>query len=166
MRVLELGNYVVPAYAGMLLAEQGHEVRKWVNGRDPILGLNRGEELWAWLNHGKTVEERHPRDLSDCDWPECVIDNFRPETLARWGLDPAEIAKERGIVWVSMRSESGDRSFDLIAQARSWMEFAPWVPFWAGDTIGGLWLAFKAMTVRTPGRGAGSRPGLPLEMAA
>lgn len=46
-----------------------------------------------------------------------------------------------------MRSEVGERSFDVIAQARSWLEYAPWVPFWAGDTIGGLWLAFKLLAV-------------------
>jgi hypothetical protein len=151
MRVLELGSYVAPAYAGMVLAEQGHEVVKWTDGRDPILGLHRGPELWDWLNHGKTIEERHPRAVIDLDGPGAVIDNFRPATLARWGLDPARIAADRGFVWVSLRSEQGDRSFDLIAQARSWMEYAPWVPFWAGDTIAGLWLAFKALAAREPG---------------
>ncbi len=158
MTILELGNYVVPAYAGMILAEQGHRVVKWTNGRDPILSLNRGAELWAWINHGKCLEDRHPEvlsgDLSDAfsdEHPDVILDNFRPETLGRWGLDPAAIAVREGIRWVSMRSEVGDRSFDILAQARSWMEYAPWVPFWAGDTIGGLWLAFKALADRTPG---------------
>ncbi len=152
LRILELGNYVVPSYAGMILAEQGHRVEKWTNGRDPILSLHRGDELWAWINRGKTLTDRHPRTLLD-DWPgaNIVLDNFRPETLARWGVDPAVLARRWGCVWVSMRSESGDRSFDLIAQARSWMEYAPWVPFWAGDTIGGLWLAFKALAAPGPG---------------
>jgi hypothetical protein len=67
MRILELGNYVVPAYAGMILAEQGHAVTKWTNGRDPILSLNRGDELWRWINHGKRTEDRHPRILA-ADW--------------------------------------------------------------------------------------------------
>ena len=49
-----------PAYAGMILAEQGHAVVKWTNGKDPILSLNRGDELWAWINHGKRIEDRHP----------------------------------------------------------------------------------------------------------
>jgi hypothetical protein len=158
LRILELGSYVVPAFAGMILAEQGHAVRKWINGRDPILGLNHGAELWAWINHGKTLEDRHPRELLDPEWDawgpdgyDIVLDNIRPETLATWGIDPAAIARRQEIVWVSMRAEVGDRSFDLIAQARSWMEYAPWVPFWAGDTIGGLWLAFKALAATEPG---------------
>src|SRR6185437_4027761 len=30
--------------------------------------------------------------------------------------------------------------------------YAPWVPFWAGDTCGGLWLAFKALAMHAQGR--------------
>lgn len=146
LRVLELGNYVVPSYAGMILREQGCTVEKWTNGRDPILSCNRGAELWAWINDGKVIVDTHPREVAmEADRFDVVLDNFRPATLAGWNLDPASIAASSGVVWVSMRSEAGDRSFDLIAQARSWMEYAPWVPFWAGDTIGGLWLAFKAL---------------------
>jgi hypothetical protein len=158
MRILELGNYVVVGYAGMILAEQGHAVTKWTNGKDPILSLRCGDRLWAWINQGKVVEDLHPRILAG-DWdrifdgqpPEIVIDNIRPATLENWGLDPAEIAASQAVRWVSMRSEVGDRSFDIIAQARSWLEYAPWVPFWAGDTIGGLWLAFKALASGKPG---------------
>jgi crotonobetainyl-CoA:carnitine CoA-transferase CaiB-like acyl-CoA transferase len=142
----------------MLLAEQGCRVTKWSDGRDPILGLNRGEELWAWVNHGKVVVDEHPGVLAG-EWfapgrgPDIVLDNFRPETLKRWHLDPAALAARHGLVWVSMRSEAGDRSFDLLAQARSWMgEGAPWVPFWAGDTVGGLWMAFKALAMHSAGR--------------
>ena len=152
-RVLELGSYVVPAYAGMVLAEQGHHVTKWVKpGADPILGLHRGDELWRWINHGKRLEDRHPRDLLSTDerW-DIVIDNFRPSTLAKWSIDPARIAKDRGLRWVSLRSEVGEVSFDLIAQARSWMEFCPWVPFYVGDTVAGLWVAFKALAGDEPG---------------
>jgi crotonobetainyl-CoA:carnitine CoA-transferase CaiB-like acyl-CoA transferase len=158
MNVLEIGNYVVPAYAGMILAEQGAQVVKWHDGKDPILGLNRGADLWAWVNHGKSLESRHPRELLDPaafasgSAPDVVIENFRPATLARWGIDPAWVAADRGLVWVSMRPDVGDRSFDILAQARSWMEYAPWAPFWAGDTIGGLWVAFKALAMHSAGR--------------
>lgn len=154
-RVLELGNYVVPAYAGMLLAEQGYAVTKWVNGRDPILSLAAGADLWGWLNAGKTLDDRHPADLLGPGAPgvAVVLDNFRPETLAGWGIDPAALAAERSLVWVSMRSELPGRSFDLIAQARSWLEYTrEQVPFWVGDTSGGLWLAFKALAMHAAGR--------------
>jgi hypothetical protein len=148
LRVLELGNFVVPAYAGMILAEQGATVQKWTNGSDPILGCRSGPALWDWINHGKTLVNRPVTSLlSDPPEVDVVIDNFRPSTLAGWGLDPRELAALHGWVWVSMRSEVGERSFDLIAQARSIREYGPHVPFWLGDTAGGLWMAFKALAM-------------------
>jgi hypothetical protein len=50
-----------------------------------------------------------------------------------------------------MRGEDGGRSFDVVAQARAWGDFAPWAPFWIGDTSGGLWLAFKALSMHARG---------------
>ena len=158
MRVLELGNYVVPAYAGMVLTEQGHQVVKWTNYKDPLFDNRQGDELWAWLNAGKTVLARDARELTG-EWdvvlpgwkPDVVLENFRASTLASWGIDPVEMADRYGVRWVAMRDELGGRSFDLIAQARSWLEYAPWVPFWVGDTCAGLWMAFKAMASSEPG---------------
>jgi len=80
-----------------------------------------------------------------------VLDNFRTATLAAWGIEPDKLAHRYGWVWCSMRPDLGDRSFDLIAQARSLMEFCPWIPFWLGDTAGGLWLAFKALAMHAAG---------------
>jgi hypothetical protein len=153
LRVLELGNFVVPAYAGMILAEQGAEVQKWTNGKDPILGCRSGADLWAWINHGKTLLNRPAASLpGDPPSVDIVIENFRPGTLAGWGVDPAALAERHGWVWVSMRSEVGERSFDLIAQARSTAEYAPHIPFWLGDTAGGLWCAFKALAMHAAGQ--------------
>jgi hypothetical protein len=68
VKVLEIGSYVSVAYAGMLLAEQGHTVEKWTQaGRDPILGLRSGDALWAWINHGKTVVDKHARRSLTCN---------------------------------------------------------------------------------------------------
>ena len=72
LRVLELGNYVVPAYAGMILAEQGAEVQKWTNGKDPILGCRSGADLWAWINHGKTLLDRPVASLPG-DPPQSIL---------------------------------------------------------------------------------------------
>lgn len=144
MRILELGAYIVPAYAGMLLAEQGHEVEKWTLGQDPIQRLRRGDELWAFFNAGKTVVERHVADVEPhLARFDAVVDNLRADALVRWGIDPARLAEKHGITWTSLRSEVDGRSFDIIAQARSWMEYTPHVPFYVGDTVGGLFLAFK-----------------------
>lgn len=148
MRVLELGNTIAPAYCGMLLAEQGHEVVKWMLPPDPIHRLYRGRELAAWLNHGKIMRERHARDLltltDSIDWPDVLLENFRPSTLQKWGIDPPALAAKYGVIWISMRSEVGEVSFDLLAQMRSWAEYTDWTPFYVGDTSAGLWMAFKA----------------------
>ncbi|HEY1292764.1 MAG TPA: CoA transferase [Chloroflexota bacterium] len=150
MRVLELGNYVSVAYAGMLLAEQGFEVTKWVApepARDPILGLDHGDELWAWINAGKTLVARRAHELAQLPLGDVgiVLDNVRPATLASWGIEPATLAQRWAVVWVSLRSEVGERSFDVVAQARSWMEYGPWLPIYLGDTTAGLMMAFKAL---------------------
>ena len=89
MKILELGNYVVPAYAGMILAEQGHQVEKWTNGQDPILGCQRGGELWAWINEGKTLRDCHPCQIeAEASRFDAILDNFRPATLQRWASTP------------------------------------------------------------------------------
>jgi crotonobetainyl-CoA:carnitine CoA-transferase CaiB-like acyl-CoA transferase len=158
LRVLELGNYVVPAYAGMILAEQGAKVYKWTKpGTDPILTCHHGDRLWAWINEGKYITDIHPEQVASVARAyDIIIDNFRPQTLDRWSINPQRIAEENRVVWVSMRSDvpssHSGRSFDIIAQARSTMEFAPWAPYWIGDTAGGLWLAFKALAMHTAGR--------------
>lgn len=150
VRVLELGQYVAPAYAGMLLAEQGCAVDKWVGPKlDPIQTLDHGAELWTWINKGKLVLRSDvPRDLHrHIGQYDAIIDNFRPSTLERWGINPCELATTHDLVWVSLRSEVGEYSFDVIAQARSIMEYTPWVPFYLGDTAPGLMLAFKVLAM-------------------
>ncbi len=153
MRVLELGNYIAPAYAGMILGEQGHYVQKWVNepNTDPVFDLYRGDELWSWLNADKEIVARHPIEVKHTRRFDVVIDNFKPSTLATWHIDPAKIAIEHNLVWVSLRSEVGETSFDILAQARSTAEYGPYIPFYIGDTSAGLWMAFKATAMRIPG---------------
>ncbi|NYH77477.1 hypothetical protein FHR84_000791 [Actinopolyspora biskrensis] len=151
-RVLELGSYVLPAYAGMILAEQGYEVTKWTNPAghpDPIQGLHRGDELWSWINHDKNLRPAHAReviDLSPGD-VDMVIDNFRSSAWQRWGLDPATEAARLRVPWVSMRDEFDERSFDAVAQARAVLEHGSYQPYYLGDTSGGLWLAYKAVVL-------------------
>ncbi|MER5883283.1 CoA transferase [Streptomyces sp. NPDC001941] len=151
-KVLELGSYVLPAYAGMVLAEQGCHITKWTHPEgkpDPVQELRRGHELWDWINHGKTLVPRHARNITslapgDVD---VVIDNIRATAWERWGIDPQREAERLGVPWVSMRDEFDGRSFDAVAQARALMEHGPYVPFYLGDTSGGLWLAFKALAL-------------------
>lgn len=145
MKVLELGSYIAPAYAGMILAEQGHWVIKWTTD-DPIHTLNRGDELWSWITHQKMIFETHARlvkDLKAGDF-DIIIDNFRADTWTRWGINPAELAQQLDVTWVSLRADDDKRSFDVVAQARAWGDMGH-LPFYIGDTAAGLWLAFKAL---------------------
>jgi len=137
---------IAPAYAGMILAEQGHRVIKWTLGEDPTLTLNGGAELWAWLNHGKTIEQRHASLVNALcrDEFDVVIDNTRAVTWERWGVDPARLALDLDVTWVSLRDDFDQRSFDVVAQARAWGNLGS-LPFYVGDTAAGLWLAFKAL---------------------
>lgn len=148
MRVLELGSYVSVAYAGMLLAEQGHEVEKWISPtrEDPILGLKEGEKLWEWINYRKNVHEVHAKGVTRLFNGEfdVVIDNVRSTTWQSWGVDPHKEAIRIDCGWVSLRDEFDGRSFDVVAQARAWGDHSPALPFYLGDTAAGLFLAFKA----------------------
>lgn len=155
LRVLELGAYVAPAYAGMLLAEQGHRVVKWCSptSPDPVLGLRHGDRLWAWLNHGKTVQYIHGRDIAGMapGSVDVVVDNLRASAWAGWQVDPAEQAYRLGVPWVALRDDFDGRSFDAVAQARAWGDHLGYLPVYLGDTSGGLWLAFKAASTAVSG---------------
>jgi len=154
-RVLELGQYIAPAYAGMLLAEQGYYVEKWVgpDREDPILGLLRGEELWEWINYRKFIKTKHAKNVVQLQNGEVdfIIDNLRRSAWEKWGINPKSEAERIGCVWVSLRDELGGRSFDAVAQARAWMRHTPYVPFYVGDTTAGLWMVFKATSALVNG---------------
>jgi crotonobetainyl-CoA:carnitine CoA-transferase CaiB-like acyl-CoA transferase len=143
------------AYAGMILAEQGFEVTKWVSATrpDPVEELIRGDELWAWLNKGKKIVKRHAVEIAQQGINrvdpgfDLIIDNVRAETWSRWGVNPARQAERMIVPWVSLRDDFDGRGFDAIAQARAWGDHIGYVPVYLGDTAGGLWLAYKALSL-------------------
>jgi hypothetical protein len=155
LRVLELGAYVAPAYAGMVLAEQGHRVMKWCSPTtpDPVLGLRHGQRLWAWLNDAKTVRHVHARLVADlpAGSVDVVVDNLRASTWAAWRVDPAEQAHRLAVPWVALRDDLDGRSFDAVAQARAWGDHIGYLPAYLGDTSAGLWMAFKAASTAVAG---------------
>jgi formyl-CoA transferase len=104
IRVIELGNFIAAPSAGRLLAEFGAEVVK-------IERPGTGDELRRWRLHGGdtsllfrtigrnkksvTLDLRRPegRDVAlrlatDAD---VLLENFRPGTLEKWGLGPADL---------------------------------------------------------------------------
>jgi formyl-CoA transferase/succinyl-CoA--D-citramalate CoA-transferase len=105
VRVLELGSFIAGPFAGQLLGDYGADVIKVEapGEGDPMRhwGVTRdGDSLW-WPTIGRnkrsiTLDLRHERGrelaaglAGKCD---VVLENFRPGTLARWGLDFATLS--------------------------------------------------------------------------
>lgn len=145
MKVLEVCRYIAPAYAGMVLAEQGVQVDKWVMTDEPILTLKHGEQLWEWINHGKNLSPIAGRKIEDARGYDAILTNLRP-------VNVNDVAQKTRAAVIKLTPVGCDRSFDVVAQMQAWGDFAPWVPFYLGDTVAGLWMAFKAMTAK-PGMG-------------
>lgn len=100
IRVLELGSFIAGPFAGQLLGDYGAEVIKVEppDTGDPMRqwGIVReGESLW-WpgiARNKKSVaidlRQERGRELVRrlADHCDVIIENFRPGTLSRWGLD-------------------------------------------------------------------------------
>jgi crotonobetainyl-CoA:carnitine CoA-transferase CaiB-like acyl-CoA transferase len=137
IRVLELGSFIAGPFAGQLLADYGAEVIKIEPPRtgDPMRhwGITRdGESLWwpAIARNKKSVTvdlrgERGQRLLRDlvvnCD---VVLENFRPGTMSRWGLDYESLrAINPGVVVVHVSGfgqsgpNAGHAGFGSVAEA-------------------------------------------------
>ncbi|MGB3440717.1 MAG: CoA transferase [Actinophytocola sp.] len=137
VRVLELGSFIAGPFAGQLLADYGAEVIKIEPPRtgDPMRhwGITKdGESLWwpAIARNKKSVTvdlrgergQRLVRDLvANCD---VVLENFRPGTMARWGLDYESLrAVNPGVVVVHVSGfgqtgpNAGHAGFGSVAEA-------------------------------------------------
>lgn len=128
LRVLELGSFIAGPFAGQLLGDYGAEVLKVesANGGDAMRrwGLNvEGESLWwpAIARNKKSValdlRREEGRDvirrlIAEVD---IVLENFRPGTLEKWGLDYATLSALNPrliMVHVSGFGQTGPRASD------------------------------------------------------
>jgi formyl-CoA transferase len=170
IRVLELGNFIAAPTAARLLADFGAEVIK-------VERPGKGDELRNWrlfagetsmlyrtINRNKRSIEldlRSPAGLAaakkliaTCD---VLVENFRPGTLDKWGLDAATLAAinpELVVARVSAYGQTGpmhDRpGFAAVAEAYGGLrelvgeEDRPpsRVGVSIGDSIAGLYAAF------------------------
>jgi len=126
IRVLELGNFIAGPFAGQLFGDYGADVIKIESpdGGDPMrrwgVTVN-GDSLW-WpaiaRNKQSVVADLKDRadlamvqDLaSQCD---VIVENFRPGTLAKFGLDYASVSVSNpGVIvtHVSGFGQTGPRS--------------------------------------------------------
>ncbi|RTL65124.1 MAG: CoA transferase [Pseudonocardiaceae bacterium] len=190
VRVLELGNYIAAPTAGRLLADFGAEVIKVERPRT-------GDELRNWrlyagdtsmlyrtINRGKksiVLDLRSPegrdavlRLVATCD---AVLENFRPGTLEKWGLGPAELDAVNPDVIVSRVSAFGQTGplserpgFAAVAEAMGGLRDLVGEPdrppsrtgVSIGDSIAGLYAGFgvvMALFQREKARGT-DRPSL------
>ncbi|GAC1455831.1 MAG: CoA transferase [Candidatus Limnocylindrales bacterium] len=114
VRVVELGMMIAGPFAGRILADLGAEVIKVeAPGKgDPLRDwkhLHEGTSLW-WRVQSRnkwvvTADLRRPEGQALVrrliEQSDVLLENFRPGTLERWGLDPAELRAARpGLVVV------------------------------------------------------------------
>jgi len=193
IRVLELGNYIAAPTAGRMLADFGADVIKVERPRT-------GDELRNWrlyagatsmlyrtVNRNKRSIEldlRTPRGrravLDLVAKSDVLIENFRPGTLDRWGLDAATLAEanpELVVARVSAFGQTGPLSarpgFAAVAEAYGGLRELVGEPdrpparvgVSIGDSIAGLYAAFGVMMTlfqRESARAAGRQGPSPV----
>jgi crotonobetainyl-CoA:carnitine CoA-transferase CaiB-like acyl-CoA transferase len=112
IRVLDFGQYVAGPLAAVLLADQGADVIHI----DPPGGPRFAGLPDAFFNRGKRRAILDLKQAEDLDVArrlaaaaDVVIENFRPGTLARLGLDPAELRSDSpGLIVCSMPGFGAD----------------------------------------------------------
>ena len=119
VRVLDLGTRIAAPFCAGLLGEQGAEV---IKVEQPGTGdfmrtigpFEDGYSLfWAVEGRGRksvTLDLRRPegQDLFRrlAETADVVVENFRPGTLERWGIEPG--ACDAGLVWVRISAFGQD----------------------------------------------------------
>lgn len=192
VRVLELGGYVSGPTGARLLADFGAEVIK-------IERPGSGDELRSWRRYSGTTSmlfrtinrnkksvvldlkteegQAAVRELArSCD---IVIENFRPGTLEKWGIGPAELSARNPdliVVRVSAFGQTGPRAhqpgFAAVAEAMAGLRAVTGDPdrppsrvgVSIGDSIAGIYAAFGALLAlhkRQKDRAAGRSTALP-----
>ena len=142
LRVLEFGQLIAGPYVGTLLGDFGADVvkveappdgdamRDWGRHR------HNGHSLWwAVLARNKRsvalnlrIERCQELALELCAGADVVIENFRPGTMERWGLGPADVhARNPGCIYARI---SG---YGQTGRYRDRPGFAS-----AGEALGGL----------------------------
>ncbi|MEO8345623.1 MAG: CoA transferase [Betaproteobacteria bacterium] len=173
LRVLELGSMLAGPFVGALLADFGAEVIKAEKpGKPDALREwppHKGETplWWKTMARGKklvTLDIATPEGreiaLALIARSDVVIENFKPGTMERWGLDPAQIAHSMPrTVWVRVSGfgQSGPYSrrggyatvaegFSGMASFAGFADRGPMVSaFPLGDYLAGVFGAFGAM---------------------
>lgn len=123
LRVVEMGQLLAGPFCGQLLADfgadvikveppgQGDPMREW--GREKAGGRSLWWPIVARGKRSVTIDLREPagqdlarRLIAEAD---VLIENFRPGTLERWGLDPADLMRaDPGLIVVRVSGYGQD----------------------------------------------------------
>ena len=132
LRVLELGSMLAGPFVGTMLADFGADVikvekpgkpdalREWPphKGDVPLWWktMSRGKRLVSLDISRPEARETALRLIGKSD---IVIENFKPGTLERWGLDPAKLAQSwPKIVWVRVSGYGQTGPIERMAAMR------------------------------------------------
>lgn len=105
LRVVEMGQLIAGPFCGQLLGDMGAEIakietpgagdtmRQWGQGPQPVSWrvIARNKYSVALDLRGKEGQELARRLVGAAD---ILIENFRPGTLEKWGLDPKRLCEE------------------------------------------------------------------------
>jgi formyl-CoA transferase len=104
LRVVEMGQLIAGPFCGQLLGDMGAEVIKIEppGVGDPMRQWGRGAPVWweviARNKKSVSLNLREPEGQAIARQlivgADILIENFRPGTLERWGLDPAALRAE------------------------------------------------------------------------
>ena len=125
LRVLDLGTRIAAPFCAGLLGEQGAEVIKieqpgrgdFMRDIGPFASDNGGMDyslFWAVEGRGRKSVTLDLRQLAGCDLvrglaaqADVLCENFRPGTLERWGIAPADLDPRLVTVRISAFGQDG-----------------------------------------------------------
>ncbi|GAA1717720.1 CoA transferase [Fodinicola feengrottensis] len=187
IRVLELGNFIAAPFAGRIFADfgadvikverpgQGDELRGW------RLLAGTTSMLWRTIGRNKRsvtidlhTDAGRMLALDLVRRSDVVLENFRPGTLERWGLGPAELAAanpEMVLVRISGYGQTGPYAgragFGGVAEAFGGLRYVTGDPASPpsraatsiGDEVAGLYAVIGAlMSMLSRARGGPDAP--------
>lgn len=190
LRVLDMATVVAAPFGATLCADAGAEVVKLElpEGNDALRGLAPTELYWKVLNRGKmgiSLDVRKPEGralflklIADFD---VLVENFRPGTLDRWGLDWATLQQHNPRLSVLRLTGFGQTGpyagrpgFARIFEAMSGLAHLTGeasgnpqhINFPLGDSIAGLFAAFAIASLAAERARDPQAPGRDVDLSA
>ena len=190
LRILDMATVVAAPFGATLCADAGADVVKLElpEGNDPLRGLAPTELYWKVLNRGKagiSLDVRKPEGralfLKLIVGFDVLVENFRPGTLDRWGLDWATLQRanpQLSVLRLTGFGQSGpykDRpGFARIFEAMSGFAHLTGeagrnplhMNFPLGDSIAGLFGAFAIASLAAERARDPQAPGREVDLSA